>query len=158
MSAAVGRGRTRAVSWQDVVDDVAALVRRLAEQPEPPSGWLGLVAVARGGLVPTALVARALRIRLVETVCLSTYRRRRREPLRIVKPAPARLGDGAGWLIVDDIADTGATAHAVRGMLPAARLAALYVKPAARPVVDAWVHEVDTDVWIEFPWEDVRGA
>ncbi len=158
MTAADGHRRTRVVSWQDVLDDVAALVRGLAPNPEARGGWRGLVAVARGGLVPAALVARALRIRLIETVCLSTYRDRRREALTIVKPAPAHLGDGGGWLIVDDIADTGATAAAVRDMLPGARLAALYVKPAARPLMDSWVHAVDADVWIEFPWERARDA
>ena len=35
--------------------------------------WHGIVAISRGGLVPAAIRARSLKIRLVETVSVATY-------------------------------------------------------------------------------------
>ena len=35
--------------------------------------WKGIIAVTRGGLVPAAIVARELEIRLIDTVCLASY-------------------------------------------------------------------------------------
>src|SRR5512132_3901324 len=35
--------------------------------------WKGIIAVTRGGLVPAALVARELEIRLIDTVCVVSY-------------------------------------------------------------------------------------
>ena len=62
-------------------------------------------------------------------------------------------GDGAGWLIVDDLVDTGRTAQVVRKMLPEAHFATIYAKPAGRPLIDTFVTEVSQDTWILFPWD-----
>ena len=59
----------------------------------------------------------------------------------------------AGWLIVDDLVDTGETARALRKMLPRAHFATAYAKPAGRPLVDTFVTEVSQDTWIFFPWD-----
>ena len=58
-----------------------------------------------------------------------------------------------GWLIVDDLVDTGETAKALKLMLPKAHLATVYAKPAGRPLVDTFVTEVSQDTWIFFPWD-----
>ena len=34
----------------------------------------GIVAISRGGLIPAAIIARELDLRLVESVCVVTYR------------------------------------------------------------------------------------
>ncbi len=62
-------------------------------------------------------------------------------------------GDGEGWLIIDDLVDTGHTARVVREMLPKAHFATVYAKPAGRPLVDTFVTEVSQDTWILFPWD-----
>ncbi|MBL9036566.1 MAG: xanthine phosphoribosyltransferase, partial [Rhodospirillaceae bacterium] len=62
-------------------------------------------------------------------------------------------GDGTGWLIIDDLVDTGKTAKYVRDLLPKAHFATIYAKPAGKPVVDTFVTEVSQDTWIYFPWD-----
>ena len=62
-------------------------------------------------------------------------------------------GDGEGWLVVDDLVDSGNTLKMVRDMLPKAHFATVYAKPAGRPLVDTFVTEVSQDTWIAFPWE-----
>ena len=86
--------------------------RALAERLLDFAPWKGMVAVTRGGLVPAAIIARALDIRLIETVCVigydpNDYDPRRANEVTVVKP-PARVADGDGWLVVDDVVDTGA--------------------------------------------------
>jgi xanthine phosphoribosyltransferase len=104
-------------------------------------------------LVPAAIVARVLDIRLIETLCIASYDGKQKGPLVVVKGAPEGAGDGAGWLLIDDVADSGTTAEAARRMLPAAHYATLYVKPEGRPFIDSFVREVAQDVWIDFPWD-----
>ncbi len=138
---------TRTLSWDDIHRDARALAARL----KALGNFLGIVAVARGGLVPAAVLARELELRHVDTVCIASYGDGVREQtLAVLKRID---GSGAGWLVVDDLVDTGATARAVRSMLPAAHYATLYAKPAGRALVDTFVAEVAQDIWLVFPWD-----
>ena len=136
------------VSWEELHRTSKALAWRLLEN----GPFKGIVAVTRGGLVPAAIVARELEIRLIETACIASYDNRDQGSLQVVKVAP-EAGDGEGWLIVDDLVDTGETAKALRAMLPNAHFATTYAKPAGRPLVDTFVTEVSQDTWIYFPWD-----
>ena len=62
-------------------------------------------------------------------------------------------GDGEGFLLIDDLVDTGRTARAVRQLLPKAYFATLYAKPSGRPIVDTCVREFKQNKWIHFPWD-----
>ncbi len=62
-------------------------------------------------------------------------------------------GDGEGWLLIDDLADTGRTAALLRKLLPKAFFATLYAKPAGRKNVDLFVREFKQNKWIHFPWD-----
>ena len=119
-------------------------------------GYIGIVAVSRGGLVPAAIVARALDIRLVECISVISYAGEAGTGgvPRIVKPASA-AGDGNGFLVIDDLVDRGETARVVRAALPRAVFACLYAKPAGRAFADHFVAEVAQEVWIVFPWDVV---
>jgi xanthine phosphoribosyltransferase len=145
------------VTWDQLHRDARALAWRLIER----GPYRGIVAITRGGLIPAAIVARELDVRLVESVCIVTYGAERRgtltdeqaigEPV-VLKP-PVAAADGEGFLIVDDLVDTGTTARLVRRLLPRAHFACVYAKPAGRAVVDTFVTEVSQDTWIMFPWD-----
>ena len=146
------RWRDFPVSWQELHRDARALAWRLTSL----APFRGIVAIARGGLVPAAVVARELDIRLIDTLSIVTYREERElaEPRLLLAPAAEALVDGgAGWLVVDDLVDTGATAKVARALMPGAHFAAVYAKPAGRPLVDTFVTEVSQDTWILFPWD-----
>ena len=138
--------KTFPVSWDQLHRDSKVLAWRLVEG----GPWRGIVAVARGGLVPAAIVARELDIRLIDTLCVASYEERQRGDLRVFKEADANQDR---WLIVDDLVDTGQTARVVRYRLPGAHFACVYAKPAGRPLVDTYVTEVSQDTWILFPWD-----
>jgi xanthine phosphoribosyltransferase len=136
------------VSWDDIQRDAARLARTLAAHGR----WQGIVAVARGGLVPAALIARALDLRQVEAISVAAYEGDRLGTPELIKP-PVAAGDGAGWLIVDDLVDTGTTMMFVRTILPNASVGVLYAKPSGRALADYFVREFPQDSWIDFPWE-----
>jgi xanthine phosphoribosyltransferase len=115
-----------------------------------------VVAVTRGGLVPAAIVARELGIRVIETVGVASYDYDKQGQVQVLKPISASvIGEhgGAGVLIVDDLVDTGATARVVRELMPKAHFATVYAKPAGRPLVDTFITEVSQDTWIYLPWD-----
>lgn len=139
--------KTYPISWDQLHRDSRALAWRLLDL-EP---FAGIVAITRGGLVPAAIIARELEIRLVDTVCVSSYEwQDRQEETQILKSVS---GNGSGWLLLDDLVDTGKTAKVVRDMLPEAHFATVYAKPAGRPLVDTFITEVSQDTWILFPWD-----
>ena len=57
------------ISWVELHRDA----RYLSEVLHQKGPWKGIIAVTRGGLVPAALVARELDIRLVDTICVTSY-------------------------------------------------------------------------------------
>jgi len=61
--------------------------------------------------------------------------------------------DGEGFLLADDLVDTGNTARVIRKLLPKAYFATLYVKPMGREIVDLCIKEFSQDKWIYFPWD-----
>jgi xanthine phosphoribosyltransferase len=144
------------VSWDQFHRDSRALAWRLADQGHQ---WQAIVCVTRGGLVPAAVIARELGIRLIETVCVASYHDYRDQGgLTVLKPIGREIadlggGEGAGVLVIDDLVDTGKTARLVRDMVPKAHYATMYAKPAGRPQVDTYVTEVSQDTWIYFPWD-----
>jgi xanthine phosphoribosyltransferase len=141
------------VSWEELHRNAKALAWRLHDM----GPWKGLIAVTRGGLVPAAIVARELEIRVIETVSVIGYHYDDSQPTQqetaTVVKQPANVGDGEGWLVVDDLVDTGRTAEILRKMLPKAHFAAIYAKPMGRPLIDTFVTEVSQDTWIYFPWD-----
>jgi xanthine phosphoribosyltransferase len=141
------------VSWEELHRNAKALAWRLLDM----GPFKGLIGVTRGGLVPAAIVARELDIRLVETISIVSYKADDSRPAQaeeaVVLKYPANVGDGEGWLVIDDLVDTGCTAGVLKQLLPRAHLAAVYAKPLGRPLVDTFVTEVSQDTWIYFPWD-----
>ncbi|MGL4859794.1 MAG: xanthine phosphoribosyltransferase [Enterobacteriaceae bacterium] len=138
--------RKYVVTWDMLQIEARTLARRLL----PASQWKGIIAVSRGGLVPGALLARELGIRHVDTVCVSSYDHNTQRELKVVKRAP---GDGEGFILIDDLVDSGNTARAVRDMYPKAHFVTIFAKPAGKHLVNDYVIDIPQDTWIEQPWD-----
>ena len=139
------------VSWDEMHRDTRVLAWRLLDMHNT-SPFKGIIAITRGGLVPAAIIARELEIRVIDTISVASYDEKAQGELQVLKPTQD-VADGEGWLIIDDLVDTGKTARAIRDLLPAAHFATVYAKPEARPLVDSFVTEVSQDTWIYFPWD-----
>ncbi len=144
------RDHDKIVSWDEVHRDARTLVRRLMGL----GTWTGIVALTRGGLVPAAIVAREMEIRIIDTLCIATYDEQTLEQAQILKTPTDAVGiQGRNWLVIDDLVDTGTTLTAARTLLPEAHFATLYGKPKGLPLVNTFVHSVPQDAWVFFPWD-----
>jgi xanthine phosphoribosyltransferase len=142
------------VSWDQFHRDARALAWRLHEA----GPFEAIVCITRGGLVPAAIVARELNLRLIETVCIASYLDYKNQgDIKVIKGVAPEIAamhaQGKRVLIVDDLVDTGKTARMVRDLLPSAHFATVYAKPMGRPLVDTFITEVSQDTWIYFPWD-----
>ncbi len=129
------------------------LAQQLVNDQWIPHAILGVV---RGGLFVAAGIAYALDIKDVRHVNVEYY-----TDVGTTLPEPVIIGEvphladlaGKRVLVADDVADSGATLHFVRGLVPAdaeVRVAVLYGKPSSTyPPELAWR---STNRWIRFPW------
>jgi xanthine phosphoribosyltransferase len=104
--------------------------------------------------VPATILAREMEIRFVDTLCIAAYDEQRMGSIEVIKtPDLAYVEKGDGWLLVDDLVDTGRTMKKARELLPKSHVATVYAKPMGKPYVETFVHEVPQDVWVFFPWD-----
>lgn len=144
------------LTYQDFGVGIRWIAQRLVDEEWIPDAILGVV---RGGLFVAAGIAYALDIKDVRHVNVEFY-----TDVGQTLPAPVIVGEvphladlsGRKVLVADDVADSGATLHFVRALLPAdadVRVAVLYAKPASTyPPELAWR---TTGRWIRFPWIQV---
>ena len=99
------------ISWEELHRNARALAWRLLGQ----GPWEGIIAITRGGLVPAAIIARELDIRLIDTICISSYGQLEagveasdQGQLKLLKGFD---GDGEGFLLIDDLVDTLSLIH-----------------------------------------------
>ena len=144
------------LTYQDFGTGIRWIAQRLVDEDWIPDAILGVV---RGGLFVAAGIAYALDLKDVRHVNVEYY-----TDVGQTLPEPVVVGDvphladlaGRRVLVADDVADSGATLHFVRTLLPAeadVRVAVLYTKPSSSyPPELAWR---STDRWIRFPWIQV---
>ncbi len=128
--------------------------RQLAHKLMSKGPFKGIVAITRGGLIPSSIIARELDIRVIECVGVAAYEDRTQGQAKILKGLDKDLvGDGDGWLVIDDLVDSGVTARVVKQMLPKAHVATVYAKPEGQAEAHTFVVAVRQDVWLLFPWD-----
>lgn len=137
------------ISWDRLHRDCRELSQRINEMNRQ---WDGIIAITRGGMIPAAILARELGIRVVDSISVRTYSHQQIEEPVILNDVNA-TEDGENFLLIDDLVDTGVTAEFVRNRLPKAYFATVYAKPEGRPLVDTFITEVPQDTWIYFPWD-----
>ncbi len=95
LSAQEKAGKAFPVSWDQFHRDCRALTWRLTDV----GPFHAIIAITRGGLVPAAIVARELGIRVIDTVCIASYDHTKQGELQVLKGVSAevaKLGGGTG--------------------------------------------------------------
>lgn len=134
------------VSWEAFHRATKELAHQLLD-----GGYTGILAVSRGGLVPAAILARELNIRLVDSICVASYQHDQQGSLQILKQAS--IVDSEKLLVVDDLVDTGETAKVLHKLFPKAYFVTIYAKPQGKPLVDKYITDIEQDTWIQLPWD-----
>ncbi len=134
------------LTWDEFHRDTLALAHSLTRR----GPWRGIIAIARGGLIPAGILSRELNIRMVDTVCIASYDHDQQGTLSVLKGLDH---DGEGLLVVDDLVDTGSTGKLIKEILPKAHFVTVYAKPMGLTVADQYVREFPQDCWLHFPWD-----
>lgn len=133
----------------------AVLAKRLAGE-----SFDAILGIARGGLIPAALLAQELDTRDVLVAAVASYKGEERgEQLVFLEFPRDEVIDGRRLLVVDDIWDSGRTVeHTRRRVIEAGGepvIVVLHYKPnqSHYPSLapDYWIGE--TDAWVVYPWE-----
>ena len=69
------------VTWEELHRNAKALAWRLNSN----GPFKGVIAITRGGMVPAAVVARELEIRIIDTICIASYQGDKQEKLNVMK-------------------------------------------------------------------------
>jgi hypoxanthine phosphoribosyltransferase len=145
----------RYLSWEEVESLVDLLIPRIDKEYD------ALLAITRGGLVPSGLISERLDIRHVLTASVQFYTGQGETldwPLFLQFPGDSLLHDQR-ILVVDDIWDSGRTIISVKERVELAGgipdLAVLHYKPANNlfPAEQPDYYCEITDAWIVYPWE-----
>lgn len=141
------------ISWEDFHHDSKELSKKIKAMNLDIKG---MVCITRGGLVPAAIIASELDIRKIETYGIKTYsdsleQEKNYEILSL--PVEALRDQGEGWIIVDELVDTGNTADYIMTQLPLAKLFAVYTKIPNQKSISIYIKEFDKSTWLCLPWE-----
>jgi xanthine phosphoribosyltransferase len=140
------------ITWFDIEQWVNKLAGKISSM-EPDTKPCAVVPIARGGLIPGALLAYRLGLVDMWPLMAASYKGQERGPISLHIPDRLVELQGDRYLVVDDICDTGTTLRAVRQQLPKAVYAALL---SSTPDPDFWAQDSTPAHWYQFPWE--RGA
>ena len=140
------------LSWTDIETLSASIADQVAQRHGPIDPDTVLVGVARGGLIPAALVAHRLGLRKMTSPGLMSY-------ADGVEGAQGRMqaygaAPEAAAIVIDDIIDSGRTLEEVRARYPDAIVAALIDKTGGVSGVIAG-KQTPAGEWVEFPWEAI---
>ena len=133
-------------------EQVEAACRLIAQRIKSltPDGYT-LVAVSRGGLMPTALVAHFLDCKEIRFIRLSSYDSDK-ESSTLIDTTTDTIPDAPNTYIIDDICDSGETLLYLRRKYPHTQIYTLINKnpqvvPDFAPITEP------QNLWINFPWE-----
>ena len=131
------------VTWDELHRHARALAWRLLDL----GPWRGIIAITRGGLVPAAIVARELDIRLIDTFCVASYNDRELGESVVLK---AVSGDGAGMVNIPALKGIHYAIEAGR-LAAEAAFASLKSEPASTTALASY----DDAVRSSFIWQDL---
>lgn len=163
MDVEIGGVKVRFVSWPEAIEMSEALGRRILESGFKPEV---ILAISRGGLVPARIISDVLDVDNIVTVAVKYWavaERRAERPILYHGVEPSVIG-GRKVLVVDEVADTGATLKLIADLLNVmgvaeAKTAVLHVKSTSGFTPDFYAERVAEWVWISYPWsrwEDFR--
>lgn len=139
----------QSVSWNAFEGHISNLVEKI---------WRGkykyILAVTRGGLIPAYYIADKLWIRVVKTVCISSYtwnRKQSRLEEHTVDWFTEKINSPKDWLIVEDIVDTGISLQFLRKKFPWVSVASIFCKKNSWSRPDYFADQ--NELWVRFPWE-----
>ena len=112
-----------------------------------------ILAISKGGLIPAYYLARYLGIKYVSTLCVQSYTDENNKIELSTIPKVIQKNNTKGWLIVDDIVDSGETMKLAKSLYPNSIFASVYKKDSFKDTEKLDFYAEEVDGWLIFPWE-----
>ncbi len=141
-------------SWSDILELSETLATQIIESHKRVP-FQHIVAISRGGLIPLGLLLQRIKFGEAQFHILKVSSYINRVQCHKVKTPCLDIDDidNMRTLIIDDIADTGATFNAVRKVSPRVTCTAFYSKPRGESTCNYYAKFIPQNTWVEFPWE-----
>lgn len=140
------------ISWERFHEDTIAMCKQI----NCIDKIVGIVCITRGGLAPCSIVSNLLDIRNIEVLGLQSYEKgetTNSEIKLLATPNQALKTEGEGWVVIDELADTGKSIEYAKKILPKAKIYTVYSKMKDSKLLDNQPIIFDQNDWICFPWE-----
>jgi len=145
--------RRVSLSWADIEQDCALLADQIKFCDV-------ILALGRGGLVPSVMLSHFLDCKVVN-FGLKSYLNEQAGNIAVTQPPGIHFNSkfrDKKVLVVDDLSDKGTTLAYVREYLVTHefdfyRFATLYIKSSTKFTPTYYVKEFDDNIWLDFPWE-----
>ena len=144
------------VTWDDVQEHCRSLAEKILAMDKK---FDKILVITRGGMFPAGILARELEIRRIENICIDTYDIKDSQKIKVptlLKPAADEFLRDV--IVVDDLADTGATLKMVRDLTRDSLVVTIFAKPAGESLVDLFQERVAQNIWVRFPWDTEKGS
>lgn len=139
-------------SWDEFHCDCRTLAKKLIKQYDMKK-IKGIIAISRGGIIPSGILAKELSIRNIDTICIESYTEESRKEDLIIIKSPTIDNEGENYIFIDDLIDTGRTIKYIKEKFPKSIIVTIYAKPLARKLVDLYVKPIKQYLWLLFPWD-----
>ena len=137
------------ISWNEFHQDVKNLCQKIKQTGKE---YNKLVAISRGGFIPTGIIAYELDIRNTSVVNIISYNGSNQIKLEKIDNIETIGEIDEKTLIIDDISDTGQTIKTMRKNFPSGTYVTVYVKEKGKTDPDIYEKEIP-DKWLVFPWD-----
>ena len=137
-------------------DQVNILARLLATRAKKYN-FTHIIGIARGGLVPAAIMSYELDLPLI-TCSVSSYTENEKGKLKINDDLNlSKFSKDSNLLVVDDICDSGETIKYITNNLTLGgvkhKTACIFTKEKHKELLDHYGIVISDNMWIVFPWE-----
>jgi len=140
---------TVTLSWQEIEDGCDHIAAYFKDK-----NISTVVGIARGGVIPASIIARALKADFLSISAKSYNDQNKREALHVQSIYSIKKLNNV--LFIDDICDSGNTLKEIEniyGNIPNKYTAAIVYKQNKNIIPDCYFIPVFNDNWIVFPWE-----
>lgn len=143
-----------AMTWDDIQVSMDSLIRDIKNNRLEVST---IVAVAKGGLIPAAMVWQEFPEANLVVLRTASYGPKGKTPPVILNPEVLvhQIPDSPATLVIDDICDSGDTFRMLERRLPSVGFACMLARsnPEDQFEIDHMGSYVSEGRWVDFPWE-----
>ena len=144
------------LTWEQIANDCADLANKIGPCD-------AIVAIGRGGLIPSTIISYTLNVPVVN-LTIKSYQDFVAGELQFGQIPGLKFNSefrDKRVMVIDDLSDKGNTLLAAKDHFESCdftnfKFATLYIKKSTKLMPNFHVKDFDDNIWLDFPWESVK--